>query len=387
MPLKPAIVIVAYNRIRSLERLLQGIRLATYPHKEIPLIISIDRATDNQEILDVANAFDWQYGSKSVVYQEENLGLRNHILQCGAYAVPYGSVIILEDDLYVSPNFYNYAVEALKFADDKPYISGISLYNHQFNVHSRDQFAPLDDGYYNWYFQFACSWGQAWTKEQWERFFEWYQQQGKLVPQPALPENVTRWSEKSWLKYFIAYLVETDTYFLYPRVSYTTNFSDIGTHIGKDTTTFQVPLDFGKNMLFNFSSLEESNSVYDVFYENKKLHSYLNLSETILQTDLYGKKPIQKDKRYILTDKILHFKILKKFSRSLKPHEVNVVANIVGDDLFLYDCEEAQHNTIKSNAYRKIMYNIKSLNREEAKIVYFQLVKERFKNVLKKLGL
>ena len=384
---KPAIVIVAFNRKNSLQRLLQGIGNATYKVADIPLIISIDFAPDNHDVVDLANAFEWRYGEKKIVYQTENLGLRKHILQCGAYAVSFGAAIILEDDLYVSPNYYQYTSEALQFANNKPYIAGISLYSHQFNVHSRSNFSPLLDGYDNWYFQFASSWGQAWTKIQWESFYGWYITQEVLEPHPSLPDNVTRWSEKSWLKYFIAYLVETDTYFLYPRASYTTNFSDMGTHVGKDTTTFQVPLDFGKTLQFRFSTLEDSSSVYDVFYENRKLHLYLDVLEADLLTNLYGEKYNLTDKRYILTDKILPFKIIRKFARSLKPHEANIMVGNIGNDLFLYDAQIAENITFEEDTYRKIVYSIKSLSLKETKTILFQLLKEKIKRGLKKLGL
>ena len=387
MTYKPAIVIVAFNRIQSLQRLLKGIRTANYDVRDIPLLISIDFALDNQDVLDLANEFTWPYGNKEVIYQNKNLGLRKHILKCGAYAITFESVIILEDDLYVSPSFYSFACAALEFSEDKTYIAGVSLYSHQYNVHSRSNFSPLDDGYDNWYFQFASSWGQAWTKRQWLSFYSWYVAQEVLQPHPSLPENVTRWSEKSWLKYFIAYLVEKDIYFLYPRTSYTTNFSDMGTHVGKDTTTFQVPLDYSNNKQYRFSSLKNSDSVYDAFYENRKLHVYLNLKDSELVTDLYGKKANQHNLRFILTEKILPFKILQSFSRSLKPHDANIVEQISGDDLFLYDSQIKEFNSIKPNVYRKIIYNIKSLNQREANHIFFQRIKDNLSRVKNKIGL
>ena len=51
------------------------------------------------------------------------------MLQCGDISYEYGSVIVLEDDLFVSPFFYKYAVEAQEFYRDDNRIGGISLYN------------------------------------------------------------------------------------------------------------------------------------------------------------------------------------------------------------------------------------------------------------------
>lgn len=172
--MKPVIVVVAYNRPQSLKRILKFIGNAKYPDKNVPLIISIDKG-DNEEVLNIANDFVWEYGEKIVDYQKENLKLRKHILKCGNWSKKFGSVIILEDDLIVSPYFYAYAQKALSFSTDKHYIGGISLYNHRWNVNVSEPFEISDDPFDNWYFQFASSWGEAWTKEQWISFLEWYE--------------------------------------------------------------------------------------------------------------------------------------------------------------------------------------------------------------------
>lgn len=375
------IIVVAFNRPRSLSRLLKSLSKADYPSKDIPLILSIDKAEDNKEVLQIANDFKWNFGEKKVIYQEANLGLRAHIIKCGNLSKEYGSVIILEDDLYVSVNFYNYTEAALKFSEDKSYISGVSLYNHQLNVHTRDNFGILDDGYDNWYFQFASSWGQAWSHKQWSAFFDWYVLNQDLENDQCIPQNVTSWSDKSWLKFFIAYLIQNEKYFFYPSTSLSTNFSDAGTHIGMDSTKFQVPLSFNTNKKFRFSTLDQSRNVYDAFYENQKIHQFLELTKEEITIDLNGYKP-KTNAKYLLTTKIEAFKTIKTFGRSLKPIEVNVIENIVGDEIFLYDTTIPDEKPKNSNWRRKLMYNIKYISLNNAlKISYFQIF-ERIKNKL-----
>ena len=120
----PPIVVVGFNRPVSLKRILASLNQAYYPeHTTIKLIISIDKSDTNKEVLAIAENFEWKFGEKTVNYQKENLGLRKHIIQCGNYSLKYESVIILEDDLFVSPNFYLYAQKALGFSNDKKYIS------------------------------------------------------------------------------------------------------------------------------------------------------------------------------------------------------------------------------------------------------------------------
>ena len=76
------IVVVAFNRARSLARLLASLNNAVYEEDNVPLIISIDKG-DNQDVLKTAEDFEWKHGQKTVVYQSENLKLRKHILKCG----------------------------------------------------------------------------------------------------------------------------------------------------------------------------------------------------------------------------------------------------------------------------------------------------------------
>lgn len=378
------IVVVAFNRPRSLKRLLGSLTKANYPHKDIDLIISIDKGESNQDVLVLANEFEWEHGEKKVVYQEHNLGLRKHILKCGGLSLEYGAVIVLEDDLYVSPNFYLFAEQALTFSLKEPGIGGVSLYNHQLNVHTRDNFSALEDGYDNWYFQFASSWGQAWTKEQWSGFMEWYDGNPDIDADPQVPPYVRSWSPKSWLKYNIAYLVENNLYFLYPKVSLTTNFSDAGTHVGKDSTIYQVPLDYGMEREYRFSGLGDSLAVYDAFYENTKLHKTLGLEPADLCVDLYGGKS-PTGQRYVLTSKILDHEIVQSFSRSLKPHEDNILRNIGGREFFLYDTSKHEKNPNKPDFDRKVTYNYKQLPYSVIRKLFVLQSMEKAKRLIHKI--
>ena len=98
--INPAIIVVAYNRPKSLFRLLQSIKNASYKTKNIPLIISIDSKNSilNEEVVSIAENFIWEYGEKQIVRNQASLGLKKHILLCGDFTKVYNSVIILEDD-------------------------------------------------------------------------------------------------------------------------------------------------------------------------------------------------------------------------------------------------------------------------------------------------
>ena len=374
-----AIVVVAYNRPHSLRRILSSLATAEYREQDIPLIISIDQG-DNADVIAIANEFDWEFGEKRVVCQEQNLGLKAHILKCGGYTREYGNIIMLEDDLFVSPVFFAYARAALAFAEDKDYIGGISLYNHLFNVHVREPFQAFDDGFDNWYMQFASSWGQAWSQKQWDGFTEWYAKNaekdlrtvGKLVP-----ENVLSWSEQSWLKHYIKYLIDTDKYFLYPKTSLTTNFFDEGTHAAEAVTDLQVPLCIRMEREYSFSTLEDSSSVYDAFFENvvlrNKVIEVIPQAE-LIEIDLYGYKETKK--RYVLSSAAKPYKVLTSYGRKLRPLDANILFNIEGSTFFLYDTSKPAAAP-KLNLVQKYLYHYRGMKAKYMILMLRYRVKER----------
>lgn len=378
-----AIIVVAYNRSKSLERLLLSISNSIFPDNDITLIISIDKSDENKDVLNVANNFNWKNGKKQIINHEHNLGLRKHIVKCMNFVFEFENIIILEDDLFVSPGFYNYAIQAIDFARDKDYIAGISLYNHQLNVHTDTNFSALMDGYDNWYFQFASSWGQIFSRKNIEAFLSWYEKEPDVNRNDNVPAGVRSWSDKSWLKYFIAFVIEKNKYFLYPFVSLSTNFSDEGTHIVNDTTRYQVPVASSHIKSYRFSTISESRSVYDAFFENKRLSEVLNTPLNNITIDLYGYKSNYKTD-FLLSSKILDFKILKSFRRGLKPHDANIQYQIEGEDFFLYDLRIIELNQSKRNKLGELMYQIKNISFSNATYLWIKLVMLKLRKKLNK---
>ena len=97
---KITIVVVGYNRADAMERVLHSLSRAQYDYMDIRLVVSIDHS-GNEEVVHTAEAFEWKYGEKEVIYRPERLGLRKHIISCGDMTEKYDTVMILEDDIYV----------------------------------------------------------------------------------------------------------------------------------------------------------------------------------------------------------------------------------------------------------------------------------------------
>ncbi len=236
------IVVVAYNRPDSLMRLLDSLGNAVYQHKT-RLIISIDKS-DHESIGEIAEGFDWKHGEKEIIRHKKHLGLRNHILSAGDLSLEADGVIILEDDLYVSPFFYDYSVKAFEYYQNEKNIAGVSLYAHNYNETARLPFTPLLDDSDVFFMQIPSSWGQCWSKNQWSEFKSWFEKNKDKEPDAntGLPSNALTWPESSWKKYFFWYMINTNKFFAYPRYSLSSNFGDPGTHYKEKELFLQTPL-------------------------------------------------------------------------------------------------------------------------------------------------
>lgn len=344
---KPAIVISAYNRPASLSRLLTAIKNAVYDTDEIELVISIDKS-DTGDVTAVAKHFEWQYGPKKIIEHAAHLGLKQHILSCGDLAHEYGSVILLEDDLLVSPHFYSYAQQAQDHYRHDRKIAGISLYNYQVAESCFYPFRAIDDGSDVYFMQVASSWGQLWTKEQWVAFTGWLAMHPELPGNSTIPEYIKHWGPHSWKKHFIHYLIATGTYFVFPRLSLTTNFEEPGTN-ASTKNTFHAALQLAAKD-YKFTSPEKSQAVYDAWFEllpaclttyNKKLAAY------DYAVDLYGVKETGAIKnKYLLTSKKAN-KPLLSFGMDLFPLEANIALNQVGGEIGLYAVKDHEFSVVK----------------------------------------
>jgi glycosyltransferase involved in cell wall biosynthesis len=359
--LNPAIVVIAYNRPNSLKRLLNSIASASYDYNDIPLIISIDyHESENQKVIEVAESFDWKYGEKKIINYQTNIGLRQHVLNCGDLSIEYGSIIMLEDDLVASPYFYHYSILSLNFYREDEKIAGISLYSYRFNEMSNCDFIPVSNGYDNFFMQVPSSCGQCWTYNQWSLFKTFFNAEGgkEINESDLLPEAVKRWPETSWKKYFYKYISNNGLFISYPYYSLTTNFGDIGTHYSSETNIWQSLLEVTKKE-YKFSELGKSHLIYDYNFElsGAYLRSINNqLKNYDLECDLLGDKSLSSiSKPYLLSIKNCTHPI-KSFGSNMTPIELNVILNNEGGifhlgktETFVQDSITAKDNLYGSN--------------------------------------
>lgn len=349
----PAICVVGYNRPDSLRRVLSALQASFCP-EGVQLVISIDRAVSadplNEAVVQIAEEFVWDRGPKEVIWREQNINLPDHILLCADLTEQYGSVLIIEDDLFLAPDFYRFAIEATNFYKDEEQVAGIGLYsciNNSFAHHL--PFYPIPDGSSALFLQIPCSWGQVWTQKQWRSFRAWWDQKTGFSETDPIPEKAKHWGAHAWDNHFIKYLSEQGKYFVWPFQAYSTNFMDAGTHFDGEGNHYQSPLQMGKVPL-KFHALADSHSRYDAYFEIKPaiLNDYLPaLKQYDYIVDLYGIKQLDLfEAPYVLTQKSVQNPLMS-FSNKLKPFEMNIIQNIPGANIHLVEKTEVNNLEVR----------------------------------------
>ena len=350
----PAICIVAYNRTDSLRRLLGSLERASYPSEEVTLVISIDKS-DTSTVEDFADGYQWKFGPKRVIKHDRNLGLRKHVLSCGDLLDEFESIIVIEDDIYVAPDFYNYATACIDRFSDDDRVAGISLYNFRYNAEAQLPFNQLKTDSDVYMMQLAQSWGQVWMRKQWCEFRKWYDglTEGIESLGNRIPASILKWPESSWLKYHTAYCICADKYFIYPYFALSTCFAEAGEHTASTSSIHQSLLYSGRNSTFKLNPTV----IYDAYREFVGFGEYLGIDEKDLCTDYFGLKGKIEGRRYLLTRQCLPFRRLRSFGLELRPYELNVINGIEGNMLFLYDTQTTAEAPKHADSIGFDMYN------------------------------
>ena len=332
-----AIVVMAYNRPATLQRLLKSLAAAEVP-ANTSLIISIDDAPRHPDVIQIAADFVWLPGPKEIREQPDHLGLKPHYLRCGDLTDAFRGIILLEDDLVVARPFFHFAEHALTQFEQDTLVAGVSLNTLWFNGYSHYRFTPLLDA--NDLFFLPIPWyqGQILWREQWRPFRKWLATgQGTIQATDPLHPSYATFAADEWFPAYLKYLVVTGRYFAFPRQSYSTNYGDIGTHFPQRSDLFQVPLQQYRYQ-FNLAPLADSLAVYDSFFEIlpsrlKQLAPWLDCDG--LTIDLNGLKPAHaRQSERLLTSQPVR-KAERRFALQRRPIEANIIEQVDGQSLAL----------------------------------------------------
>ncbi len=392
----PTIVIAAYNRPMNLQKLLLTLQVANIP-SGVRLIISIDYSGDFQ-VQKAAEDFQWPHGPKLIITHDHNLGLRNHILSCGDLTLDYQSVIVLEDDLLVSPYFYDYALAALAKYETNEDITGISLYQHEHNEITGLPHEIVSDGYNAYFMQIPSSWGQLWNKKQWLGFRNWYDKGQQILDDDFIPQEVKNWPESSWKKYFWKYCWSKKKYFVYPTTSFSTNSGALGVHHSEVNLIHQSNLSMVPPP-YKFPLLNETLNRFDSFFEiESEVLSKISLELQNCEIDFNGIKPLHLiNKKFMLSTRMCT-QALKSYSISTYPLITNFINPIPNHtDSGIIHFAKTKHFVSEINPQyiqqvcmrtdKKIKSEFIHLGRTEVLISYTYLLGSRLLKVLSALPL
>lgn len=162
-----AIAIFAFNRPHHLGRLLDSL-LDNPQFNKSPLYLFVDGprdANDEKKIEEVREVIKSKLMNVTydLIQQEINLGLSGSIIKgISKILTIHKTVIVLEDDLVVSPKFIEFCNRGLDFYEEDLRVASIQGYSKELNY-------DKDDTYF---LKGADCWGWATWKNRWEEFEE-----------------------------------------------------------------------------------------------------------------------------------------------------------------------------------------------------------------------
>lgn len=336
-----SVVILAYNRPNALKRLLDSLLKAHIKEYNLNLVFSLDK-NSHPQVVELANSFEIIDVKKEIIQQKESLGAEKHNLLVQQLSISYENLLILEDDSFVSPFIFDYAFSALKFYNQND-IAMISLYPYLWVESVSVPFSPVYDGYFNYFQQRPTSHGYIIQRYQVNKFNNWFK--NFKTNKNQLPPNTLRWNKQSWERIWYNYLIETNQFTVFPRVAFNTVFGEIGYNVKNidEENAFHQSLSIGKET-FNFSTLENSMSVYDAFYEYLRYDAW---GFKNLEGNIYGtkKKSTLKNEFVVINGFNKHSE--QVFGRGLKPIELNILLNNPGKKISI----------IKKDLYKSPLIN------------------------------
>ena len=378
--MKPITIIInAYNRPKSIQRLLSSIKHADID-EGANLVFSLEY-DPHPEVLSQVNDFEWSYGKKEILRHEKKLGLIGHFLFCGGLTKKYGEIIYLEDDLFMSKGFYKYSQHVLEQYRDVENLAGFSLNALWFNGYLHMPFHPIDDGNGCFFLQVPWFQGQIYTPKQWAHFENWYSQKLSMSEDLLIHDLFRNYKLKDeWFPMKTQYLIETNKHYCFPRVAHCVNFGDIGVHFKKTTNFFQTELSLS-NQKPSLLPFTECLAVYDSFYELKpeKLKQLVpHLKKYDIELDLNGSKDLSKIKSEYVITAVKPNKYEASYGLEMRPHELNIIYQIEGDHFYLAKTNQLKTDDNKQQRFNEKFnyhYRYKLTKTQQFKIFLYKLFK------------
>lgn len=326
---KALVVAIGFNRPKSLQRLLKSLERVEPAEICADLIVSLDGGGPD-ECLTIADNMQWHHGATNVVRHTTNLGLVAHVEWCTDLVRDYDGIIILEDDLSVSPWMLHYCNEAMKFYIDDPLVAQISLYGPSYNEFQRLPLGLASRAEDTFLARAPASWGQLYFRSAWQAYRRWSSEGRQGVENSRAPSQIKTWKH-SWKRPFFEYVSACEKTIVYPIVSLSTNHTEPGTNMLANTKVHEVDLEcVQRSYCFTPTKAAHYNEWFEPEPSNFPDACFDGIEN--LSIDLSGIIPMEE----LAGDWLLSLrpcrKPVKRFSALLKPLELNVRWQVQADE-------------------------------------------------------
>lgn len=275
-----SLVLPVFKRIDSLTRLLSSINFSSIP-VSCDLIFSIDQKA-TQNVIEYIKDVEWSKGKKKL-FHCKNSGLNNNIINCYKLGSLYDYFFLLEDDTFVHPQFFQYALDSINEYQKNKSIAGYSLYRYQLNTITQTPHYLFYDCSFTFFLQKPCPWGSFYSKSQALDYIDYVENQYKPKSNNNLPTNVLSWGDDAWERIFYQFLLETGKTFVYPLYSFSTVYAEVGTHFKlKDLLLRNQSCLIGEYKSENvyFAKYEDCINVFDIWFQNTRIKSETSPNNT-----------------------------------------------------------------------------------------------------------
>lgn len=255
------LIVMTMNRAESLQRLLNSIRSAYYEADRVDLDIWIDRldstAPLNRNISGVVTGFSWPFGAKTIYTRRQPGGLYQQWMYTWDLNSPGDVAVILEDDLEVSPAFYQWLKIARSKYGNNADVGGYTLQRSVLRprkpppgVYQGHLRLPADVTVFKYRLQ--GSWGFAPEREKWREFLRWFEEKRMLGEKPYVDDLITTaWykgqerggdiAKTMWTQWWIKFVDERNYFCVtaWPRkgTALAANWKEPGLHFAKTKNT------------------------------------------------------------------------------------------------------------------------------------------------------
>lgn len=267
------LIVLTMDRPKSLTRLLNSLVLANYGEDVVDLDIWIDRPKDgllDSTIVSICRNVTWKQGTKTIHKRTKNAGLYEQwIYTWNITTETTEFAVILEDDLEVSPAFYQWLrVARAAYAQD-PDVAAFTLQRSTLRPRQRKGIASgnlnISATHQVFKYRLLGTWGFAPQRDHWIEFRKWFENKRARKEKPYVSGLVTTdWYKRQeidgfapnmWSQWWIKFVDEknyfTVTAHLPDGTTLAANWRESGLHYSKTEPKADFPIFRGSPEIFS----------------------------------------------------------------------------------------------------------------------------------------